>query len=301
MQPWQANFLQHNKLDSSYLHQAQRWFDPLLRTVSNSSATAATPFILGINGAQGSGKSTLADYFYHLLKARTGLSVAVLSLDDFYYSKRHRQQLGVRVHPLLATRGVPGTHDVSLALKTIDQLCTGSGRVQIPRFDKSRDDLCPQSQLKSTIAPVNIIILEGWCLGAKPQDAAALAHPINRLERELDTTGAWRQYVNRALAGLYQELFKRIDCWIMLRAPSFEQVFEWRLEQELKLVKSTLKQNQEKSSASMDSEEIATFILHFQRITDSLLRDLPNKVDHLFQLNAQRTIIGYQERPTNHQ
>ena len=56
--------------------------------------------------------------------------------------------------------------------------------------------------------------------------------PVNTLETGEDPQGTWRRYVNRQLRLGYPELFSLVDAWIMLKAPSFECVFDWRLEQE---------------------------------------------------------------------
>ncbi len=36
----------------------------------------------------------------------------LLSIDDYYLSKIERLRISQKVHPLLITRGVPGTHDI---------------------------------------------------------------------------------------------------------------------------------------------------------------------------------------------
>ena len=299
MQLWQHNFLTRNKLGSAYLSRANQWFDPLIKTCAPSSTTTEKAFIFGINGTQGSGKSTLADYLCELVKAQLGLTAVALSLDDFYLTHQQRQQLAARVHPLLATRGVPGTHDVPLAIKTLDQLSSGHGELQLPRFDKLNDDRVACQQLTTIVAPVDVIILEGWCLGARPQSAIELQSPINQLERDQDAAGIWRTYINNALGEHYQELFKRIDCWIMLRAPSFKQVHQWRLEQEVKLADTLNESDRRNASNIMNKQQIANFIQHYQRITEVLLRDLPASADHLFQLDEMREIIEYRAQPPN--
>ena len=85
--------------------------------------------------------------------------------------------------------------------------------------------------------PVALIVLEGWCLGALPQQPSALSTAINSLEKEEDAHGIWRNYVNQTLIDEYPALFNLVDELIMLQAPSFNTVFNWRLEQEQKLVK----------------------------------------------------------------
>src|SRR4051812_33755031 len=74
---------------------------------------ASSPFILGISGLQGSGKSTLATELIDAARRR-GWSAVSLSLDDVYLTRAERESLARAVHPLLRTRGVPGTHDLTL-------------------------------------------------------------------------------------------------------------------------------------------------------------------------------------------
>src|SRR6187402_352808 len=81
-------------------------------------AHASSPFILGISGLQGSGKSTLAASLIEAAKER-GWSAVSLSLDDVYLTRAEREALGRQVHPLLRTRGVPGTHDLTLLASTL--------------------------------------------------------------------------------------------------------------------------------------------------------------------------------------
>ncbi len=305
MSPAEQQFLTRNKLPESYLLSAEKWFSPLLEEYQNPSKK---PLIIGINGSQGSGKSTLADYLCTVLNERYDLRCVSLSLDDFYLTKLGRQQLAIEVHPLLETRGVPGTHDIPLALKTLAQLVDGSVQTLIPRFDKSRDDRMPMEQCDSISGQVDIIILEGWCVGAKPQTADQLVEPLNSLEAEQDTDGVWRNTVNQALAGEYQALFAQLDQLIMLQAPSFESVFNWRLEQEEKMrarigalnsgasaTEASANGAKESANGIMTASQIAEFIAHYQRITEQSLREMPLRADHLLQLGSQRQIITYSQ------
>ena len=293
MSPAEQQFLTRNKLPEGYLLSAEKWFSPLLEEYQNPGER---PLILGINGSQGSGKSTLADYLCTLLNERHKLRCVSLSLDDFYLTKLERKQLASQVHPLLETRGVPGTHDIPLALKTIAQLVDGSGETVIPRFDKSRDDRMPMEQCDRVSGQVNVIILEGWCVGAKAQTEEQLVKPLNSLETEQDPDGLWRNRVNQALAGEYQTLFAQLDQLIMLQAPSFNTVFNWRLEQEEKmLARLGATEVQEQHQGIMSASQIAEFIAHYQRITEESLREMPQRADHLFQLDSQRQIIDYSQ------
>src|SRR5690606_6321641 len=150
--------------------------------------------IVGLCGPQGSGKSTLAHALANRLMTR-GYEICACSLDDFYLTRPERLKLAERVHPLLATRGVPGTHDTTLLAQTLDALLSGSAseNVAVPVFDKALDDRLPESEWRRHDGKVDIVLVEGWCVGARPQDQTALEEPINRLEREEDGDGVWRR------------------------------------------------------------------------------------------------------------
>ena len=179
------------------------------------------PLVVGVCASQGAGKSTLCREAKARFEAR-GRRVAVLSLDDLYLSHAARAELAARVHPLFATRGVPGTHDVALGARVLDALRAG-GTARLPRFDKASDDPLPQSDWPDAAAP-DLILFEGWCVGVPAQAASALAAPVNALERDEDADGVWRRAVNDALAGPYAELWARIDRLVFLAAPDFDTV-----------------------------------------------------------------------------
>ena len=92
---------------------------------------------VGIGGGQGAGKSTLGQLIAAAAEARE-LRVAVLGIDDFYLARAERQRLAKEIHPLLATRGPPGTHDVALLRRTLAAL-QRPGVVTVPRFDNTVD------------------------------------------------------------------------------------------------------------------------------------------------------------------
>lgn len=282
------DFIQHERLPSTYLLDATQYFLPLVRDIkAEIQSSRKGPFLIGINGAQGTGKSTLAKLLSALLTS-SGYRTVNLSIDDFYYSKAKRQELADEIHPLLRSRGVPGTHDVDLALNLIEQLCAAGSNQQItlPRFDKSLDDCRPVAACEQIQGPIDIIILEGWFVGAKAQAGDELTQAINELEINEDSDGRWRAYVNQQLAGSYQSLFEKIHILLMLQAPGFEQILEWRSLQEEKL--RTLAVTN--ASGLMDRKAIKHFIQHFERLTRHCLRTLPDSADRVFQLNTEHRI-----------
>lgn len=245
----------------------------------------AAPLVVGVCGPQGSGKSTLVAIVKRLLEER-GLSVAVLSLDDVYLPLAARNELARTVHPLLKTRGVPGTHDVDLALSILAAL-RKKGVVAIPAFDKAADDRRPQGEWARVQAPVDAILFEGWCVGAIPESERSLATPVNALERNEDPDGRWRRYVNRTLAQVYRRLFCEIDFLVLLTAPEFSIVYRWRLEQEIELRRSVAARGGDTSQLMSDAQ-LRRFVSHYERLTRHVLREMPARADIVVQLDAQR-------------
>jgi len=281
-----AAFLATHGLPPSARAAVARLHAPLADWLAREHAGHARPLVVGLCGAQGAGKSTAALVIAHLLRAK-GLVVAGLSLDDLYLTPAERQALAARVHPLLATRGPPGTHDVALGEAVIDALCK-AGQTAVPSFDKATDDRRPRADWPVFAGPADIVLLEGWCVGAIRQPDAALVQPINMLEREEDADGVWRRYVNDAL-GAYQPLFARLDRLILLRAPSFAVVERWRGEQEAKLRETAA---DDARSRVMTDAQLARFIQHYERLTRWILAEMPARANAVATLDERRDLIG---------
>ena len=251
----------------------------LVATVNAALSRASRrPLVVGLCGAQGSGKSTLAAALVHHFAG-----AATLSLDDIYLTRAQRQMLAHDIHPLFATRGVPGTHDVALGLDVIAALDDGRP-VRLPRFDKSTDDRASPDTFPLVAATCPLLILEGWCVGARPQRREALASPINPLEEREDPEGRWRTYANEALGGRYQDLFKRVDLLVLLAAPSFETVLAWRLQQE-----HALRASGARGVGVMDDAAVERFVQHYERLTRHILEEMPGRADMVLRFDAERT------------
>ncbi len=218
---------------------------------------ADRPALIGLSGAQGSGKSHHAHEFVH-----DNAHVAHFSMDDVYLPQAERRKLAETVHPLFATRGVPGTHDIDLALRTIERLrrADGEDAAPIPRFDKARDDRMPEALWPRFVGRPQAILIDGWCLGATA--ISKNSQPLNTLEAEEDIDGRWRSHVTDALAR-YQPFFASFDEIVYLQAPSFEIVHAWRREQEERMLGRALTPDE---VATLDS-----FIQHYERITRAML------------------------------
>jgi D-glycerate 3-kinase len=263
-----------------------RLFEAITRRL-DELADRATPMVLGLCGAQGSGKSTwaaaAADHF-----TSRGTRTAILSIDDLYLPRTGRRELADRIHPLLATRGVPGTHDVALGLSILADLDRGD-EARFPRFDKATDDRRPDAFSEMVPGNVDLVIFEGWCVGARPEAADALHEPVNALEREEDPDGRWRRHVNEALGDAYQALFARLDMLILLAAPDFDIVAQWRTEQEHDL---RHRQGEDGvSTAVMSDAEVSRFVAHYERLTRHILREMPARADVVAHLREDRSII----------
>lgn len=249
------------------------------------------PYFAGVAGAQGSGKTTVARLLAARLAAE-GLRAAVLSLDDFYFGRAERRRIAAQVNPLLVTRGPPGTHNIALALSVVSSIRRGEETAS-PIFEKGSDEVRPRQEWRAIPAALDLVVFEGWCLGARPQEEAALSQPINMLERSFDRDGGWRRAVNEALGGAYQSLFAEIDRLVYLRAPSFDVVQRWRTQQEHALATAS---HAGTLPGLMTAEEISFFIQHFERLTRWMIEDLPLRADLVLQLDERRRVLSAEER-----
>lgn len=283
-----SEFISRHRLPDKFSGLILEHYMPLVSWLILNNRRGETT-TLGINGAQGTGKSTLADFIRLELEADPGWRVAVLSLDDFYLTKAERQQLSETTHPLLMTRGVPGTHDLQMLAACLERLrhLDAGQEFSLPRFDKAHDDRADPETWPVVTGPIDLIILEGWCVGSQPQEAAALEDPVNGLERDRDASGDWRRYVNEQLAGPYAELFAQLDLLIFLQVPDFDAVYRWRLEQEEKLADKTTKDG----VGIMNSRQVADFIQYFERITTFNLESLPTIADVTLQLDEAHDCV----------
>jgi D-glycerate 3-kinase len=257
--------------------------DALLDALA-SRLRARDDALVGLSGLQASGKSTLAAQLAAAARER-GIATEVLALDDFYLGRRDRGALARDVHPLLATRGVPGTHDVALIVETVHALHDASPRrpARIPRFDKGRDTRLPPSRWRHVTSPPKLILLEGWCIGVPPEAPRVLTRAVNSLELREDPDARWRMWVNARLAGEYAALWRRLDALIVLAAPSFEIVSRWRDEPERALRKHG-------APRAMSRAALHRFLMHYERLSRHALRTLPAHAAVVVTLDASRRV-----------
>jgi len=262
---------------------------PLAACLAKQADDYRATRIIGVNGAQGSGKSTLCKLLQIVLEEGFAKRVTTFSIDDIYLTHAERETLAEKSHPLLKTRGVPGTHDVELGLQLLTDLrgIEAGQSINIPVFDKSIDDRCPEKDFRQVTGPIDLVLFEGWCVGAKPQRDPALALPVNSLERLEDPEQVWRRYVNDQLENDYKRLFREIDFLIMLKIPEISSVMEWRSKQERKLAKAS-----PGGHKIMDTAALQRFIMHYERLTKAMLTEMPDRADLVLKLNRNQQIDG---------
>ena len=282
-----SNFITQHKLPEKFRLTIQDYYKPLADSVFNRFKASNTPYFVGINGCQGSGKSTLTDFVATYLTTQYQLNVVVMSLDDFYLSSKKRNELAKDIHPLLATRGVPGTHDMVALSHLLTQLTDHKTGFYIPRFNKATDEPYPENQWTLIDKPVDIVLLEGWCWGVQPQTDEQLQAPINELELQHDTSGEWRNYVNQQLKKSYEPLYSKMNFWLALQAPSFDCVYQWRLEQEEKLKARNVDLC---DSKIMSPAQILNFTQYFQRLSVQGCNTISHSADAVFHLDYNRQI-----------
>ena len=239
------------------------------------------PIIIGLNAPPGSGKTTLCAKLADSLTNEHGLKTLSLSIDDFYKTKDERLTMAEHIHPLFKTRGVPGTHDINLAIQTLTQLQQAKDEdfTPLPQFSKNIDDRLPKDLWPVWQGSIDIILFEGWCVGSIAQTDEELIEPINDLERLEDPDMIWRRTVNKALKEEYPPIFKMIDYLITLSPPSFDIIYDWRLEQE------------QNHNQSMAPDEVNRFLAHYERLIMSNFNNLLKDSNLCVNLSDDHSIL----------
>ena len=247
-----------------------------------------TPLIVGLAGGQGSGKTTISSILSIILKKYFKLNVFVISIDDFYKTRKDRKILSKNKHPLLMTRGVPGTHDIKLILNFFRKIKSKKfNTLEVPRFNKSIDDRYKKNLWYRIKSKPDVIIFEGWCVGARAQSNSQLKKPINSIEKVYDQGAKWRTYVNNQLKTKYKTLFKQLDGLLYLKAKNFNLLREWRLKQERKL---WVKTKNKKNLKIMSSGDVINFMQTYQRITQQMFKDALRSSSVIMNLNSNHQI-----------
>ena len=276
----------YNKSKSSKIKNLKKIYIPISFWINNKCKKKGRTLILGLSGSQGSGKTTVTGILQIILKKFFKKNIYIISIDDFYKTLRDRNRMSQQKHSLFKTRGVPGTHDINLIKNFfISAKRKKFKKIKLPKFNKSIDDRSKKNYWHNINKRPEIIILEGWCVGAKPQIISSLRKPVNILERHEDKDLIWRKYANEKLKKEYKEVFAMIDYFIFMKVPNFKIVFKWRLLQE-----SKLKKKLHYKKKIMTYSAIKRFIMFYQRITLQMMKDLSKSASIVLLLKKNHEI-----------
>ena len=275
-----------DKSRATKIKSLKKTYIPISFWIENKYKKKGKTLFLGFSGGQGSGKTTVAKILKIILKKFFKREIYVSSIDDFYKTLKDRNEMSHTIHPLFKTRGVPGTHDISLVKKFFDFIKKRNfKKFKLPKFDKSMDDRLKKKYWSNIKKRPEIVILEGWCVGAKPQSNSIINKSINVLEKYEDKHLIWRKYANEKLKKEYKKLFAMIDHFIFMKIPNFNVVYEWRLLQESKLRKKS-----HSSKKIMSYNEIKRFIMFYERITLQMIKDLSKSASVVIFLKTNHKI-----------
>ena len=246
------------------------------------------PYFVGLAGGQGTGKTTISSIIKIILEKYFKLKVFKISIDDFYKTRKERLELSKKVHPMLMTRGVPGTHDIQMMLNFFKKAKSDNFiKIELPNFNKAIDDRSPKKDWYKIKERPDVIIFEGWCVGAKAELNKSLKKPINSMEKVNDQKLIWRNYVNQQLKTNYRKLYLQLNCMIYLKAKNFNLLQKWRLKQEHKLKLKTRRSSNQKI---MNKDDIINFMKTYQRITENMFKKMPKYASIVVNLNSNHQI-----------
>jgi len=246
------------------------------------------PYFVGLAGGQGTGKTTISSIIKIILEKYFKLKVFKISIDDFYKTRKDRLNLSKKTHPMLATRGVPGTHDVQMMLNFFKKVKSKNfKKIDLPNFNKAVDDRFSKKNWYNINEKPDVIIFEGWCVGAKAESNKTLKKSINLLEKSNDQKLIWRKYVNHQLRNNYKKLYSQLNCMIYLKAKNFSLLQKWRLKQEHKLWLKTKKSSNHKI---MSKGDVINFMQTYQRVTENMFKKMPKYASIILNLNSNHQI-----------
>ena len=146
-----------------------------------------------------------------------------------------------------------------------------------PIFSKPNDERVPKENWNIYKGRPDIILFDAWCGGVPPESKDSWDGPINSLEESEDPNGVWWKWSNDALRGSYQELFSLFDILIMIKVPDIQTVFDSRWLQEQTLSKHLVGTKDEHKI--MNREEVDRFVMHYERLTLHILKEVPAIAD----------------------
>ncbi len=254
----------------------------------SKKADKEKPYFVGLAGGQGTGKTTISSLIKIILIKYFKLKVFRISIDDFYKTRKERINLSKNVHPMLLTRGVPGTHDINMILNFFKKAKSKKfKKLKLPTFNKAIDDRFDKKNWSYLRNKPDVIIFEGWCVGAKPEKKNTLQKTINSMEKTKDQKQIWRKYVNQQLKSKYKKLYSQLNCLIYLKATNFSLLQKWRLKQERKL---WLKSKKNSNLKIMSKGDVINFMQTYQRITQNMFRYMPKYASIILNLNSNHQI-----------
>ena len=246
------------------------------------------PYFVGLAGGQGTGKTTISSIIKIILEKYFKLNVFKISIDDFYKTRKERIALSKKVHPMLLTRGVPGTHDINMMLDFFKKSKSKKFKeMKLPNFNKAIDDRFPKNKWNKINKRPDVIIFEGWCVGARAETYKTLKKSINSMEKANDQKLIWRKYVNQQLKTKYKKLYSQLNCMIYLKAKNFSLLQKWRLKQEHKLWLKTKKKGGHKI---MSKGDVINFMQTYQRITQNMFKNMSKYSSIILNLNSNHQI-----------
>ena len=267
------------------LNQLNKFYLPIGKMIMDEYTKKKKTKVIGLTGGQGTGKSTISKILKIILKEAYKLETVIFSIDDFYKTLQEREEMSKKINSLFLTRGVPGTHDTQMLFQCIKNLKKDNfKKFTIPKFDKSIDDRSSKNKWLKVKKKPNIVIFEGWCVGAIAQKNKDLNFPINKLEKQEDTKKIWRRKVNSELKKNYKKIFNLIDKLIFLKVPSFKYVFKWRLLQEKKLRVTG------KGNKIMTNKQVKKFVMYYERITKHMLKTLSKKASTVISIDDKHRL-----------
>jgi len=159
--------------------------------------------------------------------------------------------------------------------------------LKLPKFNKAIDDRCTRKLWYSIKKRPDVIIFEGWCVGAKAEKNNTLIKPVNSLEKLSDEKLTWRKFVNKQLKSKYKQLYDQLNCLLYLKSKNFSLLKQWRIKQEKKL---RLKNKRSNNHKIMNNKEVIKFMQTYQRVTQNMFKNVPKYASIILYLNSNHQI-----------
>lgn len=255
------------------------YYLPVFFWIRSMVASVDGPCVLGFSCPQGGGKTTMTGVIEAMLKS-CGLKVAIASLDDFYVTNDEQRKLAEQHagNPLMEFRGMPGTHDVPLLLNTLDALRAGDN-VDVPRYDKTahngRGDRAPRSAWARVFNDVDVVLLEGWCMGFRAAPVENVADPNLHV-------------VNEELRR-FEDLYERLHGMLVVEVQDMNWVYGWRLQAE--------RGSRNEGKPGLSDEQVVDFVNRFMPAYKQYSPSLYELEQHLFPGRELHIRIDQARRP----